>query len=65
MFFNIYIGVTIEPKMPSDVEQNSDIKYSIGGKTYDKYTQQLDEFLKRKYIKFHDVEYYYSKLRTQ
>jgi len=38
-------GVTIQPKLPSKNAQNSNIRYSISKKDYNKYTEQLDEFL--------------------
>jgi len=38
-------GVVIQPKLPSFVEQNSDIKYSIKGGSYEKYVTQLNDFL--------------------
>lgn len=39
-------GVTIQPKLPSEREQNSDIKYSVSdADSYEKYQTQLNEFL--------------------
>jgi len=40
-------GVTIQPKLPSNVELNSDIKYEKSkADSYKKYVDHLDEFLK-------------------
>lgn len=40
-------GVAIQPKIPSNVEQTSDIKFKLGdANTYQRYLDQMDKFLK-------------------
>ena len=54
--FNWNSGVTIQPKLPSKISQEKDIKYKMSDvNSYEKYVTQLDDFLKRKLLLLFDL----------